>query len=434
MSEKRIIYQVLTRIWDSGRLSCWDSAALDYLHTLGVDYVWFTGIPRHATAEPFVKGDPGSPYAVCDWYDINPYLADDPAARMQEFRALVDRVHDSGLGVIIDFIPNHVARNYSGNLHLYPWCDADWTDTLKVDWTDPATEKEFLEVLRFWAGLGVDGFRCDMVELVPAESLRRLIADVRIEHPDLLFIAEVYGRENYRRYINEVGFNLLYDKSGVYDILRGVMNGSCSARNLSWNWQFLSEIQDNMLNFLENHDEQRLSSAAFAQSASRAWGAVAYAMLFNTASWMLYAGQEVGEDASESDDCRTSIFNWCHPSGLEHLGKFIHGGTPLPEKEGDILARYRRLGTLARTPLFRTGGVWDLCYCNQDTPGFDLDHCTAFMRYNGTEAMIVLCNFGPGVVSTDLIIPQELRELASIDKTEATLLAPAYGYALLKCK
>ncbi|MBQ2162797.1 MAG: alpha-amylase, partial [Bacteroidales bacterium] len=111
MSEKRIIYQVLTRIWDSGRLSCWDSAALDYLHTLGVDYVWFTGIPRHATAEPFVKGDPGSPYAVCDWYDINPYLADDPAARMQEFRALVDRVHDSGLGVIIDFIPNHVARN-----------------------------------------------------------------------------------------------------------------------------------------------------------------------------------------------------------------------------------------------------------------------------------------------------------------------------------
>ncbi|MBQ1635665.1 MAG: hypothetical protein II102_03560, partial [Bacteroidales bacterium] len=183
-----------------------------------------------------------------------------------------------------------------------------------------------------------------------------------------------------------------------------------------------------------NHDEQRLSSAAFAQSASRAWGAVAYAMLFNTASWMLYAGQEVGEDASESDDCRTSIFNWCHPSGLEHLGKFIHGGTPLPEKEGDILARYRRLGTLARTPLFRTGGVWDLCYCNQDTPGFDLDHCTAFMRYNGTEAMIVLCNFGPGVVSTDLIIPQELRELASIDKTEATLLAPAYGYALLKCK
>ena len=83
MSEKRIIYQVLTRIWDSGRLSCWDSAALDYLHTLGVDYVWFTGIPRHATAEPFVKGDPGSPYAVCDCYDINPYLADDPAARMQ---------------------------------------------------------------------------------------------------------------------------------------------------------------------------------------------------------------------------------------------------------------------------------------------------------------------------------------------------------------
>ncbi|MBO7604264.1 MAG: hypothetical protein J6S97_07610 [Bacteroidales bacterium] len=434
MKEKKIIYQVLTRIWDSGRLSCWDAAALDYLHSLGVDYIWFTGIPRHATGEAFVKGNPGSPYAVSDWYDINPYLADDPARRMEEFRALVERVHGSGLGVIIDFIPNHVACNYKGNLRLYPWCDSDWTDTLKVDWSDPATEKEFLEVLRFWAGMGVDGFRCDMVELVPADSLRRLIADIHLEHPGLLFIAEVYGRENYRRYINEVGFNLLYDKSGVYDILRGVMDGSRSARDLSWNWQFLGDIQDNMLNFLENHDEQRLASPAFAQSAACAWGAVAYAMLFNSASWMFYAGQEVGEDASESADRRTSIFNWSHPAGLEHLGKFIHGGTPLPDKEGDILARYRRLGTLARTPLFRSGEVWDLCYCNQQTPGLDLDHCTAFMRYNGTEAMLVLCNFGPQVVSTDLFIPRELREVAAIDKSEATLHAPAYGYALLKCK
>lgn len=434
MSGKRIIYQVLTRLWGNGRLSAWDKESLDYLHTLGVDYIWFTGIPRHASGKAFVKGNPGSPYAITDWYDINPYLADDPASRMEEFQALVSRVHSAGLKCIIDFIPNHVACDYNGRLARYNWCDGDWTDTLKLDWSNPATVDEFARVLRFWAGLGVDGFRCDMVELVPAYALGRLMADIKAEFPGLLWIAEVYKRENYRRYIRELGFDLLYDKSGVYDILRGVMDGSRSARELSWNWQYLGEIQDNMLNFLENHDEQRIASPFFAGGVERAWASIAYAMLFNSASWMFYAGEEVGEDAAGSSDGRTSIFDWCRPAGLAHLYAGIHGENSLESKEQDTLARYRRLSTLSRSPLFRYGGVWDLCYCNQDTPGFDPDLNAAFVRYDGSEAMLVLCNFSSRVVSTDIRIPQELKEIAAIDKSEATLHAPAFGYSLLKCK
>ncbi|MBO6170333.1 MAG: hypothetical protein J6O51_10260 [Bacteroidales bacterium] len=434
MDCKKIIYQVLPRLWGNGRLSGWDKESFDYLHALGVDYIWLTGIPRHASGEPFVKGDPGSPYAVCDWYDINPYLAGEEDRRMDEFRSLLDRSHASGLKVLIDFVPNHVACNYSGGLALYDWHDADWSDTLKVDWSNPASEAEFIEILRFWARMGVDGFRCDMVELVPPDALHRVISAVRLEFPNLLFIAEVYKRENYRLYVDTVGFDLLYDKSGVYDILRGIMAGSRNAKELTWNWQFLGNLQGNMLNFLENHDEQRIASDAFAGGVEKSWASVAYAMLFNRASWMFYSGQETGENASEGADGRTSIFNWCHPRSLSHIDSYIHGSGMLEDKELDTLTRYRRLATLARSPLFCSGEVWDLCYCNEETSGFDPGLNTAFVRYNSDEAMLVFCNFSSHAVAVDVVIPQELSDAACLDKAEASLYAPAYGYALLKIK
>ena len=86
-------------------MSCCDKETLEYLRSLGVDYVWYTGIPRHATGKPFVKGDPGSPYAISDWMDVNPYLACDPAERMAEFSSLVGRTHAAGLKLLVDYVP-----------------------------------------------------------------------------------------------------------------------------------------------------------------------------------------------------------------------------------------------------------------------------------------------------------------------------------------
>lgn len=434
MARKRIIYQVLPRLWGNGRFSSWNDASFAYLHSLGVDIVWYTGIPRHASGEAFVKGDPGSPYAVCDWFDVNPYLADRTENRLEEFKAMVGRTHAAGLKCITDYIPNHVARNYKGPVALYPWCDGDWTDTLKVDWSRPETESSMLEVLRFWAGLGVDGFRCDMVELVPSDALGRLIRTVKSEHPGLLFVAEVYDRNNYRRYLEEAGFDLLYDKSGCYDILRGIMGGSRSARELSWNWQFLGDMQPGMLNFLENHDEQRIASAEFAADADAAWAALAYASLFNDASFLVYAGQELGEDASESDNGRTSIFNWSHPASMGSLWDFISGNGRLGEKESAVLSGYRSLLAMAGSELFREGRVWDLCYCNENSPGFIPDAHTAFVRYDGTAATLVFCNLGREAASVVLSVPEELRESGRLEATEVPVYAPACCYAAYKLK
>jgi len=400
---------MLPRLWGNGRLDSVDDKTLDYLSGLGVDYLWLTGVPRHASGKDFVKGNPGCPYSVSDWYDVNHYLAKEGESSMKTFDKVCKHIHDKGLKLIIDYIPNHVARDYSGKIATYSRCDGDWTDTLKVNWTDAGTEMEMLNVLRFWKSRGVDGFRCDMVELVPADSLGRIVSALKNEYPDTLFVAEVYRRENYERYVNEVGFDLLYDKSGVYDIERGILNGSRSARELTWNWQFLGERQPYMLNFLENHDEQRLASQWFAGSVERSWAALSFSLLFNTASFMLYFGQECGEDASEGDCGRTSIFNWCKPLSIGHLNAFIESGGGITPKEMATLGRYRSLLRLSHRSAFASGSVWDLCYCNLESAGFNPDRHFVFMRYDNSESWMVFCNFSDVDCTVDVKIPPELK-------------------------
>ncbi|WP_428611734.1 alpha-amylase family glycosyl hydrolase, partial [Shewanella sp.] len=139
-SEKPVIYQVFTRLFGNtqtanipwgtkaqngvGKFSDFTPAALDSIKSLGASHIWYTGIPHHALVGDYtqygidnddpdvVKGRAGSPYAVKDYYNINPDLADDPAKRLQEFEALIARTHEAGMQVIIDIVPNHVARHY----------------------------------------------------------------------------------------------------------------------------------------------------------------------------------------------------------------------------------------------------------------------------------------------------------------------------------
>ena len=424
---KTIIYQVLTRLWKDGRMSSWQKADFDYLKSLNVDYVWFTGIPRHATGKDFVKGNPGSPYSITDWMDINPYLADNEENRMEEFRSLVKRTHGAGLKCIIDFIPNHVAKDYRGKIAHFDYCDADWTDTLKNDYGNPATFPALLEILRFWASLGVDGFRCDMVELVPPDALKGLVSEIKSEYPDMIFIAEAYGRENYHRYAGYVGFDLLYDKSGAYDILRDIICCGGSARRLTWNWQELGELQPKMLNFLENHDEQRIASREFAGSPEKAYAALAFSALFNTASFMLYFGQEAGENAEGEYGGRTSIFEWHRPNSMDRIESFITSGNGV----GDgVREHYGEILKYAAMPVFRKGETWDLCYCQPWDSAFNPDRHFAFLRYlkGQKTAWTVVCNFSGEELDTEIYIPRE--PMGKEKRVSARV--PSYGYSVIR--
>lgn len=139
-SEKINVYQVFTRLFGNknttnkpwgtieengvGKFSDFDSTALAEIRKMGITHMWYTGVPHHDVIRDYtaygianddpdvVKGRAGSPYAVKDYYNVNPDLADDPSRRLEEFEELIARTHANGLKVIIDIVPNHVARNY----------------------------------------------------------------------------------------------------------------------------------------------------------------------------------------------------------------------------------------------------------------------------------------------------------------------------------
>lgn len=411
---KPIVYQVLPRLWGRGKFSSLDDAFVKHMHGLNVTHVWLTGVPLHATGKPFVKGVPGCPYAISDWYDINPYLADNEDARFDEFKQLVKRLHDAGLKVLTDFIPNHVAADHrlvaaAAGHPVVPTCgfhDFDWSDTEKNDYSNPSTERTLTDILRFWAELGVDGFRCDMVELVPPGFFKRAIADLKAVYPGLVFIAEVYEKWRYRDYIENVGFDWLYDKSGLYDSLRGIYRGDSPATAITWNWQFLGDLQANMLNFLENHDEVRAASREFAETAQRSYAALAVSALLNTAPFMIYSGEEYGEDASDSDNCRTSIFDIVRIPALEDG---LSGASRCPETACDdaalpssVYKRFREVMRLAALPAFSEGGIHDLCYCSPLDPAKHF----AWARFDTAGNLyVVASNFTGSPASIECFVP-----------------------------
>ncbi len=469
---KQLIYQLLPRLWGKGKFSSIDAESLSYWKGLGVDYIWYTGIIRHATRwgahpEQVVKGDAGSPYAITDYYDVNPYLASRQGQRMQEFTDLVERTHKAGLKVLIDFVPNHVAREYRGSLgkddnrsvHWAPENDFfyypgeelrlpvpcgnyqerparasgncftaapgvnDWWETVKLNYCDfhTGTWDKMRDIVRFWASKGVDGFRCDMVELVPPPFMQWLIASIKADFPSVIFVAEVYQKERYRQYVEEVGFDLLYDKSGLYDTLRAVTCSGTSAREISWCWQSLGDLQPRMLNFLENHDEQRLASDFFCGSAAGGYAALAVSLLLNQAPFMLYFGQEMGERGMQQEgfsglDGRTSIFDWCQLPSLRH---------PDPA----VQERYRDLLALAKTPAFAGGKTFDLGYC-QEEGHFDPARHFAFLRSDGKSSYLVVANFNQHENEITVRIPAEALDYLGIKllRTVYTVSVPGRDY------
>ena len=410
---KQIIYQALPRLWGKGHFSDWTGKAFSYLKTLGVDYLWLTGVPRHESGTPFTKGCPGSPYAIIDWYDVNPYLADNEDKRMHEFELLIKRAHLAGIKIMIDYIPNHVGRSYAGDLPCFDHCDGDWTDTRKVNWNDPSTVDMMVDILCFWANKGIDGFRCDMVELVSAEALGEVVRRTRSAFPGLVFVAETYIKENYRRYLSTSSIDILYDKSGSYDILRAISNGNCSATALTSNWQWQAEIQGAMLNFLENHDEQRLASRFWNNGRRYPWAELAFSVLFNEASFMLYYGQEWMDDAAETDNGRTSIYDFTSPSGVRRAAHFARTGKAIKLNDAadtdslDCYRRYLELMQTAASPLMRQGSNWDLCYLQNDCK-WNRDNMFAFARYDGHGAAVVICNFSDSDTELSVRLPEEL--------------------------
>ena len=495
---KMVIYQVFPRWFGNlrpspvmngslaengvGKFSAFTPLALSKIKELGVTHVWYTGVIEHATKTDYtmfgirkdhsavVKGKAGSPYAIKDYYDIDPDLADTIQNRMSEFEELVKRTHEAGMKVIIDFVPNHVARQYfsdarepfvedlgqtdnvskafdvnnnfyylpgqtltlrfdpqreedfaysefpakvTGNNHFdaYP-SQNDWYETVKLNYgvdymhggachfnTIPNTWEKMLEILLFWADKGVDGFRCDMAEMVPVEFWNWVIPQVK-KVRDVIFIAEVYNPDEYRNYIYTGHFDYLYDKVGLYDTVRAVMCGQAPASNISHCWQSLEGIQKNMLNFLENHDEQRVASDFFAGDARPGIPGMIVSAAMNTNPVMIYSGQELGERGMDAEgfsgrDGRTTIFDYWSVESLRNWNNNgLFDGAKLTPAERSLREMYAKLLNVVRSePVIVEGAFYDLMYANSGNPYFNPNRQYAFLRKWKNEVLLVVVNF-----------------------------------------
>ena len=523
-NEKIIIYQVFTRLFGNNTMKCkangaieengcgkladFTTKALSEIKKLGATHIWYTGIIEHATQTNYsrygirpdhpavVKGKAGSPYAIKDYYDIDPDLATSVPDRMKEFHNLVNRTHKAGLKMIIDFVPNHVARQYAsdvkpdgvidlgeddnkavafspqnnfyyipgqqlqGNIDLHmnapeayiempakatgndkfdAWPGInDWYETIKLNYgvdyqngrnqhftPTPDTWIKMRDILLFWASKNIDGFRCDMAEMVPVEFWGWVIPQIKAVYPHIIFIAEVYNPNEYRNYLFNGQFDYLYDKVGLYDTLRALTCGYDSATSIQYRWQSLEGIQHRMLNFLENHDEQRIASDYFAGNGAKAIPAMIVSACMNTNPVMVYFGQELGESGMDCEgfsgkDGRTTIFDYWSIDSIRrwrNKGKF--DGNTLTIEEKRLQSFYTTLLNLCNTEkAISKGEFYDLTYSNLEGCAFNEHKQYTFIRKYENEVLLIVVNFDESPVQVGINIPQHAFDFLNIPQAE----------------
>ncbi|MCQ6959003.1 alpha-amylase family glycosyl hydrolase [Mucilaginibacter aquariorum] len=523
-NHKLTIYQLLPRLFGNknttnkfygsveengvGKLNDITDKALAGIKTMGFSHVWYTGVIEHATMTDHsaygiktddpdvVKGRAGSPYAIKDYYDIAPDLAVDVPTRLNEFQDLVARTHQNGLKVIIDFVPNHVARTYAsdarpqgardfgedddktqnfsqqndfyyiprqpfvvpggynpgGDEFTSPLKDGkfdefpakatgndvfspapsinDWFETIKLNYGVyyldgkktyfghvPPLWYKMHHILTYWAEMGVDGFRCDMIEMVPVEFWAWIIPKLKVTYPDLIFIGEAYDKDQYYNYIHNGGFDYLYDKVGLYDAIRRLTCNEPGAStweiNAVWNYQ-CKGIDQHMLRFMENHDEQRIASRFFAGDANLAIPGMIVSATLATGPVMIYSGQEVGEPAEgasgfSGDDGRTTIFDyWGVPAHQQWMNNGKFDGANLSSAQKELRGFYSKLLNIVKdSEALSTGGFYELMIANEHQPGFDT-MLYIYMRYTQQQKVLVITNFNRTERAINIKIPVEL--------------------------
>ena len=468
-----------------GTFASINNNALDALKKLGITHIWLTGVIRHSslTAYPelgikstnplITKGKAGSPYSIMDYYDIDPDLAINPQNRIAEFEDIVHRIHKKGMKVIIDFIPNHLAREYksvnrpldveefgvydnkdvnfardnnfyycpnqefvvprqlsaishqssaisykefpakaSGNDVFSPTPSVnDWYDTVKLNYgvdyqngntkhfdSIPSTWYKMLNIMQYWCEKGIDGFRVDMAEMVPVEFWLWSINELRDIY-DVIMIAEIYQPHLYKDYI-EAGFDYLYDKVGLYNTIENIYRYGQRADTITKVWNSLQGYGDVMLRFMENHDEPRLASKHFIGDAFKALPAVTMAALMNRGPFMIYNGQESGEDSDgaagfSGDDGRTSIFDYTTmPKHQNWMAKGKFDGSEFTEEQKKLHDYYTKLLNFRlNSKAVNKGAFYDLMWVNPWYSNFDPQYIYAFLRYHEEERLLVVINF-----------------------------------------
>jgi glycosidase len=381
-----IIYEVFPRAFSESGDFNGITARLDELKDLGVDIIWL--MPIHPCGQKNKKGTIGSPYAVRDYYAVDPAYG-----TMDDFKTLLRKAHQRDLKVIIDVVANHTAwdsvmmshpefyqRDEHGNIR--PPND-DWTDVAGLNYANPELRRYMIDMLAFWVGdVGVDGFRCDVASMVPTDFWEQARMELERLNPDVLMLAEASKPELLLQ-----AFDLDYAWP-FHSTLNDVLLRGAPATRFRETWEATrANFPKGALHMRisDNHDEAR-AVARFGIE-----GALAAQVLMLTLDGvpLFYNGMEVG-DATESGA----------PALFERLPVFWE-----PKERPPLRQIYRDLINLRKSNAAFTNDrvVW-----LENSQPRDL---VTFMRLQDGNEFVVVINFSnrPVVGSVDVMNANHFR-------------------------
>lgn len=296
-SKDAVIYQVNTRQFSDEGTFDGVVEGLDNIRSLGADIIWL--MPIHPIGEKHRKGELGSPYAVKDYYGINPEFGDSDG-----LRRLIDAVHAKGMKIIIDWVPNHsawdnplvslhpewYARDYKGDFRPSPWWD--WDDIIEFDYSNPALRDYMIDALCYWVReFDIDGFRCDVAGYVPKDFWHQARAALDSIKP-VFMLAEWESRD-----LHEQAFNMTYAWTWN-EVMHGIAHGKCSVDKLrkyySWNERAWPG-QAYRMTFVSNHDKNAWDGTQHEQFGEALEAAIVLSVI-GEGMPLIHNGQEAGEN------------------------------------------------------------------------------------------------------------------------------------------
>ncbi len=363
-----VIYEIYPRAFSQQGNFNRITAELDRLKDLGVTILWL--MPIHPIGQEKKKGTIGSPYAVRDYYAINPDYG-----TKEDLKRLINEAHRRGLKVIIDIVANHTSwdsvlmkhpefykRDAKGNI-TYPY---DWFDIAALDYSNRQLRRYMTEILVYWIReFDLDGFRCDVAGEVPTDFWESSRSELEKIKPDIVMLAEAHKPE-----LLVKAFDLDYSWP-LHSALTDVLQGQKAASEIRVAWE--NEVRDwprnsIHLRFSDNHDERR-AIARFGEKGALAASALVFTL---DGVPLIYNGQEVG-DTTESGA----------PALFEKLPVFW----PIAERRPEFPRFYKQMMDLRRaTNALRRGSLHWLS--NSDEA-----RVVTYVRRTNDEEVLIAINF-----------------------------------------
>lgn len=363
---------------------------LDRIKALGTDIVWL--MPIQPIGEKNKKGSLGCPYAIRDYRKINPEYG-----TMEDFKELIKDIHSHDMKAMIDIVFNHTSPDSELRMqhpdYFYKKPDgsfgnkaADWYDVIDLDYNNANLWLEQIDVLKFWASLGIDGFRCDVAPLVPLKFWMAAREEIKKINKDMIWLSESIDPECLLG-LRKMGFGALSDSEiynafdiaydyDVYNHYKNYINGTGTLK------EYVDKLREQeyiypdnyvKLRFLENHDTERAKKLIPDEGLFKIWTAFKY---FEKGCTLIYGGEEA------QDINRPSLFD---------IDRVNWNG--LSDEFTDYI---KKLALIKRQEIFAKGW-YNIC------PITDKDAIYATYEYEGKKT-IGIFNVGKeeGILNTDI--------------------------------